>query len=147
MHFFQRNRTLFPLFELLVILEPIHRAGSGSSSCLLRDIEFPTDPNARPESSYPLVLIRSTREEISSRGRYPCSNRFRNSAAADSPVASLHPSLLLQLGENEGSGGRKRKRKVERMERGRQPLAKLVYSSPVADRRCSLMATEAIAIP
>lgn len=64
MHFFQRNRTLFPLFELLVILEPIHRAGSGSSSCLLRDIEFPTDPNARPESSYPLVLIRSTREEI-----------------------------------------------------------------------------------
>lgn len=31
--------------------------------------------------------------------------------------------------------------------RGRQPLAKLVYSSPIADRRCSLMATEAIAIP
>lgn len=105
---------MFPLLELLVILEPIHRADSSSSGCLLRDIEFPMDPNARPESSYPLVLIRSTREEISSRGRYPSSNRFRNSAAADSPVASLDRSILLSYynwGENEGRGGRKRKRK------------------------------------
>lgn len=42
------------LFELLLlILEPIHQAGS--CGCLLRDIEFPMDPNARPESSYPLI--------------------------------------------------------------------------------------------
>lgn len=138
---------MFPLLELLVILEPIHRADSSSSGCLLRDIEFPMDPNARPESSYPLVLIRSTREEISSRGRYPSSNRFRNSAAADSPVASLDRSILLSY----YNWGRTREEEEERGNGkdggGRQPLAKLVYSSPVADRRCSLMATEAIAIP